>query len=194
MKTGGEAVVDSLIANNIDTVFGLPGAQLDPIFVAMHDRQEQIRLLTTRHEQGCAYMAYGYAEASGKIGTVLVVPGPGLLNAAAAIVTGYACNTPMLCLVGQGRSHLIGKGFGILHEIPDQFETASGLVKWAGRVDRPADIPGQLAEAINQIRHHRPRPTYLELPFDYAKEEAEIPDAVLAGARVTPELDTDAID
>ena len=57
MKTGGEAVVDSLIANNIDTVFGLPGAQLDPIFAAMHDRQTQIRLMHTRHEQGCAYMA-----------------------------------------------------------------------------------------------------------------------------------------
>jgi acetolactate synthase-1/2/3 large subunit len=193
-KTGGEAIVESLIANNIDTVFGLPGAQLDPIFVALHDRQDQIRLMHTRHEQGCAYMAYGYAEASGRIGTTLVVPGPGLLNAAAAIVTGYACNTPMLCLVGQGRSHLIGKGFGILHEIPNQFETASGLVKWAGKIERPADIPAQFAEAINQIRHYRPRPVYLELPFDYAKEKAEIPDALVAAAdHVTPEIDADAI-
>jgi len=193
-KTGGEAIVDSLIANNIDTVFGLPGAQLDPIFVALHDRQDQIRLIHSRHEQGCAYMAYGYAEATGRIGTLLVVPGPGLLNAAAAIVTGYACNTPMLCLVGQGRSHLIGKGFGILHEIPDQFKTASGLVKWAGRVARPEDIPRQFVAAINQVRHHRPRPVYLELPFDYAKEKADIPDAMMASTdHVTPDIDTDAI-
>jgi len=193
-KTGGEAIVASLIANDIDTVFGLPGAQLDPIFVAMHDRQDQIRLMHSRHEQGCAYMAYGYAEASGRIGTLLVVPGPGLLNAAAAIVTGYACNTPMLCLVGQGRSHLIGKGFGILHEIPDQFKTASGLVKWAGKVDSPADIPAKFVEAVDQIRHHRPRPVYLELPFDYAKEKAEIPEALVAAAgQVTPEIDADTI-
>jgi acetolactate synthase-1/2/3 large subunit len=170
-KTGGEAIVDSLIANNIDTVFGLPGAQLDPIFVAMHDRQDQIRLMHSRHEQGCAYMAYGYAEASGKIGTMLVVPGPGLLNAAAAIVTGYACNTPM------------------------QFATAGGLVKWARRVDRPENIPGEFIEALNQIRHHRPRPVYLEIPFDFAKEKSEIPDALVAASdQVRPEIETEVID
>ena len=141
--TGGEAVVESLIANGIDTVFGLPGAQLDPIFAAMHDRQDRIRVMHSRHEQGCAYMAYGYSEVSGNIGTMLVVPGPGLLNAGAAIVTGYACNTQMLCLVGQGRSPLIGKGFGVLHEIPNQLETARGLVKWADKIDHASRIPGR---------------------------------------------------
>jgi len=193
--TGGEAVVESLLANGIDTVFGLPGAQLDPIFAAIHDRQDRINLVHSRHEQGCAYMAYGYAEVSGKIGTLLVVPGPGLLNAGAAIVTGYACNTPMLCLVGQGRSQLVGKGFGILHEIPDQFSTASGLVKWAGQVTGTADIPGKMVSAIEQIRHHRPRPVYLEIPFDFAKESTDIGAPGIANAQhVTPEIDTDAVD
>ena len=193
--TGGEAVVESLIANGIDTVFGLPGAQLDPIFAAMHDRQDRIRVMHSRHEQGCAYMAYGYSEVSGNIGTTLVVPGPGLLNASAAIVTGYACNTQMLCLVGQGRSPLIGKGFGVLHEIPNQFETARGLVKWAGKIDHASRIPGKIAEAIDQIRDHRPRPVYLEFPFDLSKEQAEIPDIVVAAEeRVTPPIDTDHIE
>jgi len=193
--TGGEAVVESLIANGIDTVFGLPGAQLDPIFAAMHDRQDRIRVLHSRHEQGCAYMAYGYSEASGKIGTTLVVPGPGLLNAGAAIVTAYACNTQMLCLVGQGRSPLIGKGFGVLHEIPNQLETARGLVKWADKIDHASRIPGKIAEAIDQIRDHRPRPVYLEFPFDLSKEEAEIPDLVVAAAeRVTPPIDAEHVE
>lgn len=193
--TGGEAVVESLIANGIDTVFGLPGAQLDPIFAAMHDRQDRIRVMHSRHEQGCAYMAFGYSEVSGKIGTMLVVPGPGLLNAGAAIVTGYACNTQMLCLVGQGRSPLIGKGFGVLHEIPNQLETARGLVKWADKIDHPSKIPGKIAEAIDQIRDHRPRPVYLEFPFDLSKEPAEIPDMVVANpSRITPPIDTDHID
>jgi acetolactate synthase-1/2/3 large subunit len=192
--TGGEALVESLIANGIDTVFGLPGAQLDPIFAAMHDRQDRIRLIHSRHEQGCAYMAYGYAEVSGRIGTLLVVPGPGLLNASAAIVTGYACNTPMLCLVGQGRSYLIGKGFGILHEIPDQFATATGLVKWAGRVGATAEIPAAMLEAIEQIRDHRPRPVYLEIPFDLAKEAADIAAIGVADqAQATPVVDDDAV-
>jgi acetolactate synthase-1/2/3 large subunit len=193
--TGGEAVVESLIANDIDTVFGLPGAQLDPIFAALHDRKDRINLIHSRHEQGCAYMAYGYAEVSGNIGTLLVVPGPGLLNAGAAIVTGYACNTPMLCLVGQGRSYLVGKRFGILHEIPDQFETAKGLVKWAGQVSATAEIPADMVTAIDQIRHHRPRPVYLEIPFDLAKESADMGDIGIADdTQVTPEIDVDAVE
>ncbi len=193
--TGGQAVVESLIANGIDTVFGLPGAQLDPIFAALHDRQDKIRVMHTRHEQGAAYMAFGYAEASGRIGTLLVVPGPGLLNASAAIVTGYACNTPMLNLVGQGRSPLIGKGFGVLHEIPDQLDTARGLVKWADRVTHASEIPAKMAEAIGKIRDHRPRPVYLEFPFDISKEAAEVPDMVVAPAEQrTPPVDTDHVE
>ena len=192
--TGGEAVVESLVANGIDTVFGLPGAQLDPIFAALHDRQDRIRVMHSRHEQGAAYMAYGYAEASGRIGTSLVVPGPGFLNATAAIATAYACNTPMLNLVGQGRSSLIGRGFGILHEIPNQLETARGLVKWADRISHASEIPGKIASAIGQIRDHRPRPVYLEFPFDISKEPAEVPDPVVAAAEQrTPPIDTDHV-
>jgi len=193
--TGGEAIVESLIANGIDTVFGLPGVQLDPIFAAMHDRQDRIRILHSRHEQGCGYMAYGYSEVSGDIGTLLVVPGPGLLNAASAIVTGYACNTQMLCLAGQGSTPYIGKGFGVLHEIPNQLETARGLVKWADAIDHASSIPGKIAEAIGQIRDHRPRPVYLEFPFDLSKEKAEIPEIVVAATgRVTPSINADHID
>ena len=192
--TGGEAVVEALIANGIDTVFGLPGAQLDPIFAALHDRQDRIRVMHSRHEQGAAYMAFGYAEASGRIGTSLVVPGPGFLNATAAIVTAYARNTPMLNLVGQGRSPLVGRGFGILHEIPNQLETARGLVKWADRISHASEIPGKIAAAIDQIRDHRPRPVYLEFPFDISKEAAEIPDPVVAAMKQrTPPLDTDHV-
>lgn len=193
--TGGEAIVESLIANGITTVFGLPGAQLDPIFVALHDRQDRIKIIHSRHEQGCAYNAYGYAEVSGEIGAMLVVPGPGLLNAGAGIVTGYACNTKMLCLVGQGKSFLAGKGFGVLHEIPDQLDTARGLVKHADKVNAADEIPAKMAAAIDQINHHRPRPVYLELPFDLSKEPAAIPESVVASKQhVTPEIDDDAID
>ncbi|MBA2754566.1 MAG: hypothetical protein H0U40_08925, partial [Chloroflexia bacterium] len=95
--TGGEALVRSLIAEGIDTVFGLPGVQLDGAFDALYHVQDDIRIFHTRHEQATAYMADGYARSTGKVGTCLVVPGPGLLNASAALSTAYACNSPVLC-------------------------------------------------------------------------------------------------
>lgn len=192
--TGGEAVVESLIANNVKTVFGLPGAQLDPIFVAMHDRQDKIKVIHSRHEQGCAYNAFGYSEVSGDLGAMLVVPGPGLLNAGAGMVTGYACNTRMLCLVGQGKSFLEGRGFGVLHEIPNQLDTAKGLVKWADKVAAADEIPAKMCNAIEALYDHRPRPTYLELPFDLSHDAAQIPDSIVASREhITPTLDDDLI-
>ena len=72
--TGGQAIVDSLIANGVDLVFGVPGAQLDYSFSAMYDRSNEIKVIHTRHEQGAAYMAYGFAQSTGKVGAFFVVP------------------------------------------------------------------------------------------------------------------------
>src|SRR6516225_3932609 len=114
--TGGGALVEMLRRYGVDTIFALPGVQNDALFVAFYDAGEALRVIHTRHEQGAAYMAFGYARASGKVGAYAVVPGPGLLNTAAA----YATNAPVLCISGQVASDLIGRGFGLLHEIPDQ--------------------------------------------------------------------------
>src|SRR5665213_2715610 len=92
--TGAETLVDALEANGVETIFGLPGLQLDYIFDALYDHQAKIRVIHTRHEQATAYMAFGYAQASGRVGTCLVVPGPGVLNTTAALSTAYACNSP----------------------------------------------------------------------------------------------------
>ncbi|CAN0578238.1 unnamed protein product, partial [Laminaria digitata] len=108
--TGGEAIVDALVRNGVDTAFGIPGLQLDPLFAALHDAQNSIRVIHTRHEQGAGYMALGYAQATGKVGASIVVPGPGMLNASAAVATGYALSAKMLNVVGQIPSALIGKG------------------------------------------------------------------------------------
>ena len=102
--TGGDALADMLIRNGVDTLFGLPGVQLDGFFNALWARSEQLRVIHTRHEQAAAYMADGYARVTGREGVCVVVPGPGLLNAAAALSTAYACNSPVLCVTGQIRS------------------------------------------------------------------------------------------
>ena len=194
-RTGGAAVVESLITNRIDTVFALPGAQLDPVFAALHDRRDRIRTIHSRHEQGAGYMAWGYAEAGGRIGALLVVPGPGLLNAAAAIATAYARNAPLLCLAGQGRSPLIGRGYGVLHEIPDQLATARTLFKSAASVGATADIPAAMAAAIGRIRERRTRPVYLDLPLDLTEDEHDFGDFPRAPRpEPIPEPDAEAVE
>ncbi|MEE2997287.1 MAG: thiamine pyrophosphate-binding protein, partial [Pseudomonadota bacterium] len=172
--SGGEAIVDALVRNGVDTAFGIPGVQLDPLFAALHDAQNQIRILHTRHEQGAAYMALGYAQATGRVGTVIVVPGPGLLNASAAISTGYSVNSKMMCVVGQIPSEMIGKGTGQLHELPDQLAIAEGLTKFAARIDTPADTPVIMQEAFLQLQTGRPRPVEVEMALDIMKLEAEV--------------------
>ena len=170
--TGAENLVDALAAEGIDTIFGLPGLQLDYIFDALYGRRNEIRVIHTRHEQATAYMAFGYAQATGRVGTCLVVPGPGVLNATAALSTAYACNAPVLCITGQIPSAYIGDGLGFLHEIPNQTVMLASVSKWQGRIKSPAEAPAVLAEAMHQLNSGRRRPVVLEIPPDIAVARA----------------------
>jgi len=164
--TGGAALVEMLRRHQVDTIFALPGVQNDALFVAFYDAGEALRVIHTRHEQGAAYMALGYARASGKVGAYAVVPGPGLLNTTAALATAYATNAPVLCISGQVASDLIGRGFGLLHEIPDQLGILQRLTKWAARIDHPTQTGKLVNEAFCQLRDGRPRPVGIEIPPD----------------------------
>ena len=172
--TGGQAAVEMLKRHGVDTIFGLPGVQLDGIFDALYDAQDEIRVIHTRHEQAAAYMADGYARVTGKEGVCLVVPGPGLLNAAAGLSTAYACNSPVLCLTGQIRSDLIEAGRGLLHEIPNQLHMARSFTKHSARATSPGEIPAAVSEAFRQLRTGRTRPVELEVPPDTLLASADI--------------------
>ena len=87
--TGGEALVAGLRDHHIDTVFGLPGAQTYGLFDALHRAQKDIRVIGARHEQACAYMAFGYTRSTGRPSVFSVVPGPGMLNASAGLLTAF---------------------------------------------------------------------------------------------------------
>jgi acetolactate synthase-1/2/3 large subunit len=180
--TGGQALARSLINEGISTTFGLPGVQLDWAFDALWEERDRLRVLNTRHEQATAYMADGYARTTGRIGTCIVVPGPGLLNAGAALATAYACSSPVLCVSGQIQSDLIGVGRGVLHEIPEQLRMISSVTKWAARAMRPEEIPGLVREASRQLRFGRPRPVEIEIPPDVLQRTAEV--ELLAPAEV----------
>jgi acetolactate synthase-1/2/3 large subunit len=170
--TGGEAVLRALMAQGIETLFVLPGVQNDAFFNALHDAGERLRWVVTRHEQGAGYMAYGYAAASGRPSAYCVVPGPGFLNTTAALATAYACSAPVFCLSGQIPSRHIGRGVGLLHELPDQLGIMRRLTKWAARVDAPQDAARLVAEAFAQMTSGRPRPTALEMPMDVMARQA----------------------
>ncbi|MCH8301789.1 MAG: hypothetical protein IH912_03465 [Proteobacteria bacterium] len=163
--TGGEAMLRAAVANGIDTIFGLPGAQIYPLFDAIY-RSPDVKAIISRHEQGAAYMAYGYSAATGRPGAFAVVPGPGILNSSAALCTAQACNKPVLCMTGQIMSEFLGKGRGHLHELPDQLATLAGIVKHADRIDDPANTSAQMNRAFRQMLSGRPGPASIEMCWD----------------------------
>jgi acetolactate synthase-1/2/3 large subunit len=172
--TGGQALVEMLKRQAIDTIFGLPGVQLDGLFSALYDARNDIRVIHTRHEQATAYMADGYARSTGKIGTCLVVPGPGLMNAMAGLATAYANNSPVLCLSSTIHSTLIDFGRGLLHEIPNQLGMIRSATKHAARARTPEEVPAVFSEAIRQLLSGRPRPVEMEIPPDIFFASADV--------------------
>ena len=191
---GAEAIVKSLRENGVDTVFALPGGQLDYLFDAMYKEGDGIRLIHSRHEQGCAYMAYGYARSTGKIGTYAVVPGPGLLNSSGALCTAWANYTPVLCISGQIPSAGIGKGYGDLHEIDDQLGMIRHITKWAERIDHPNDAPATMREAFRQLSTGSPRPVEVEMPMDIMAMEYEVELLPADDSHALPPMDAEQLD
>jgi acetolactate synthase-1/2/3 large subunit len=172
--TGGQALVASLIANGVDTIFALPGVQLDGAFDALYEKRSAIRVIHPRHEQAAAYMADGYARTTGRVGACMVVPGPGLLNATAALSTAYACNSPVLCVTGQIQSDLIEFGRGLLHEIPNQLGMIRSVTKHAERATMPPEIPSLVQRAFHEVRRGRQRPVEIEIPPDTLFATADV--------------------
>ena len=172
--TGGQALVQQLKREGIDTIFGLPGVQLDWAFDAVYEEREHFKVYHTRHEQACAYMADGYARASGKIGLAMVVPGPGLLNAAGALSTAYAVSSPVFVVTGQIESKNINRGKGLLHEVHDQLGMIAHITKYQALALSPPEIPGLVHEAVRALKTGRPRPVEIEVPPDVLEAKAEV--------------------
>ena len=193
-KTIANQVIDTLISAGIDQLYCLPGVQNDAFFNQLFDAQESLKPIQTRHEQGAAYMALGAALATGKPQACCVVPGPGFLNATAAISTAYATNAPVFNLVGQIPLGVIGKGFGLLHEIPDQLGVMKGLTKYAGRIDSTENANEVLSRAIGALTSGRPQPVGVEVPVNVWDMPASGPVSRSDQIAQRPELDTDKLD
>lgn len=187
--TGGEAVVRSLKAHGVDTVFGIPGTHNLAIYDALRE-MGSIRHILARHEQGAAFMADGYARASGRAGVCLSTTGPAALNTLASLGTAYSDSSPVLCIASQIPAEGIGLGKGYLHECEDQLGSFAPVTKWRARADSAAEIPGVMREALAQLRSGRPRPVAVEIPCDTLDEDDDLAiPAPVAAEREAPETE-----
>jgi acetolactate synthase-1/2/3 large subunit len=197
--TTAEATVAALQAHGLDTLYALPGVHNDAFFDALAKAGaatatggKAIRTVHTRHEQGAAYMALGAAVATAKPQAYCVVPGPGLLNSAAALLTAYGMNAPVLALIGQIPQDAIGRGLGFLHEVRDQAGIIARLVDWSARIREADEAPRLVAEAMRAMRTARPGPAALECAIDiWGRSGPVTPHAPLP--LVEPPVDEDSI-
>ena len=165
-----------LVEEGVTHIFGIPGVQLDYATNGLSSVRGDIQFVAVRHEQPATYAADGYYRSSGRVGVGLVVPGPGVLNAGAGLVTALACSSKILLVSGQIPSRGIGRGLGMVHEIPDQSAIIASLCRHSEIVHDPAHVAGALHGAMARLAAG-PGPVAVELPPN-----------VLSGAAPTPVL------
>src|SRR5436309_6770608 len=175
-RTGGEWIVDALRAEGVRHVFGIPGVHNLAIYDALI-RQTEITHVLARHEAGAAFMADGYARASGAPGVVVVTTGPGATNALTPLVESYAGSMPVLVVMSDVASPLVGRDLGALHEVVNQIECFRPVTRWAEAVTEAAAIPAAVHGAFDLLRTARPGPIAVSIPNDFlfARVEGERP-------------------
>lgn len=172
-RTGGQAIIDALVEQGVEVIFGYPGGTIMPTYDALYDAKDRIRHVLVRHEQGAAHAAEGYARASGRVGVALVTSGPGATNLITGLMDALMDSTPIVCITGQVRSPLLGS---------DAFQEADiiGLTlaatKWSYQITDAAEVPAVIARAFDIARSGRPGPVLIDITRD-----AQTGDVVAAG-------------
>ena len=167
----GVATMRLLSKYDVDTVFGIPGVHTLDFFRDWENLD--IHHVQARNEQGAGFMADGYARFTGKPGVALVISGPGVTNALTAVGQAWADSVPLLLISSETASHTHGKGFGALHEIPDQKAVTTPLTALSMRATTPADVPEMLAAAFDSFASQRPRPVHISIPIDVLVQPVE---------------------
>ena len=171
MKTCGQAIPGLLKAYGCEIVFGIPGTHSIELYRGLSDGT--LRHVLSRHEQGAAFMAEGYARASGKPALCCLITGPGLTNAATGIAQAFGSSIPMLVITPINESHSLGRGWGRLHELTDQSAVAKPFTKFSRTALSPSDVPEMIADAYACFQSDRPRPVHIEIPIDILKQPAD---------------------
>ncbi len=158
--SGAEAVIRSLLAEGVDTMFGYPGGAIMPVYDALYDYQDELRHILVRHEQGAVHAAQGYARASGKVGVCLATSGPGATNLITGLADAMIDSTPVVCITGQVASHLLGTD---AFQETDVVGVSMPVTKWNIQITKPEEIPQALAKAFFIARSGRPGPVVVDI-------------------------------
>jgi len=176
--TVGRYVVETLAANGIDTVFGIPGVHNIELYRGLE--LARVRHVLVRHEQNAVFAADGYARASGQPAAAFVISGPGVSNALTALAQAWSDSVPLLLVASAPVRASLGRGWGVLHELPDQRALVSGVTAFAGSARTDGQLREQLRAAFTAMRSARPRPSYIDVPLDLLAEPTSLQPEVFA--------------
>jgi len=163
MISGSEALLKTLIAEGVDTIFGYPGGQAIPMFDSLYDYSDKLKLVLVRHEQGATHAAQGYARVSGKVGVNIVTSGPGATNTITGIADAMLDSTPIVVISGQVPSSLLGTD--AFQEI-DVIGITQPITKWAYQVRKPEEIAWAISRAFYIASTGRPGPVVIDIAKD----------------------------
>ncbi len=163
MISGSEALIRSLIAEGVDTMFGYPGGAIMPVFDALYYNRDKIKHVLVRHEQAAVHAAQGYARVSQKVGVALVTSGPGATNAITGLTDAMMDSTPLIVISGQVNSSLLGSD---AFQEADVIGISQPVTKWAYQVRRVEDIPRAISRAFYIARSGRPGPVVIDIAKD----------------------------
>jgi len=169
MPTGAEMLIEALVFEGVDTIFGYPGGAVLHIYDELWRARDRITHYLVRHEQGAVHMAEGYARATGRVGVVLVTSGPGATNAVTGIANAYMDSTPIVVITGQVPKHLIGTD--AFQEV-DTVGITRPCVKHNYLVREAKDLPAVVREAFHLARSGRPGPVVIDIPKDVSAARA----------------------
>ena len=168
-RNGGAAVVETLAAHGVETVFGIPGTHNLELY--RHLSTNGVRAITPRHEQGAGYAAGAYAWVTGRPGVVVTTSGPGLTNAMTAAATAYAESQPLLVISPGMPTGTEGRDLGQLHEAKNTSAAMDQLVQWSRRVRSSDEAADAVADAFAGFAAGRPRPVHIEIPVDVLEQQ-----------------------
>jgi acetolactate synthase I/II/III large subunit len=174
MRTGGEAVVDALVALGVRHVFGIPSVHNLPVFDALREHPA-ISAVGVRHEQAAAHAADGYARATGRLGVCLTSTGPGAANAVPGLLEAGFASSPVLMVTGQVETGDLGRGRGALHEADGQHATLRTVVRRAETVRRVEDVERTVFDVALDVLTGRPQPGAVEVPIDLQYARTDVP-------------------